>query len=106
MSNFKNFRGSPRAPTSIDPQLCYHNIKVSFFAFSSHYSTVYMLQLNTRNDRKQVKNSAKVGVSNVKISSASEGLRPPDSLTRGFAPGPHWGTAPRPPYGLALPRSP
>ena len=45
-----------------------------------------MSQLNTRNDRKQVKNSAKVGVSNVKISSASGGFAP---LTRGFAPGPH-----------------
>ena len=52
------------------------------------FATVYMSQLNTRNDRKQAKNSAKVGVSNVKISSASGGFAP-DPLTRGFASGPH-----------------
>ena len=35
-----------------------------------------------------------------------QGASPPDPLTRGFALGPHWGHAPRPPYRLALPRSP
>jgi hypothetical protein len=52
-----------------------------------------MSQLITRNDRKQVKNSAKVGVSDVIISSASGGLRPPDPPTRGFVPRPQWDAA-------------
>jgi hypothetical protein len=32
----------------------------------------------------------------VKKASASGGRSPPDPLTRGFAPGPHWGRAPDP----------
>jgi len=31
--------------------------------------------------------------------SASGGLCPPDPMTRGSAPVPHWGSAPGPPYG-------
>jgi hypothetical protein len=34
-----------------------------------------------------------------KILSASGGQSPPDPLTRGFAPGPHWGCAPDPLIG-------
>ena len=42
------------------------------------------------------------------MSSASGGLRPPDPLTRGVAPGPHWGLCPQTPLwaratALAIP---
>ena len=41
----------------------------------------------------------------IQKSSASGGLRFANPLARGFAPRPHWGTAPRPPNRLALLRS-
>jgi len=50
------------------------------------YNTIKMLQFrNTFQNRQQQKASSFWGAS------------PPDPLTRGSAPGPRWGTAPRPP---------
>jgi len=45
------------------------------------------------------------------MSSASGGLRPPDPLTRGVAPGPHWGHSPQTPvvalrFGSTFPSGP
>src|SRR5208282_6690935 len=74
--------------------------------------TVYMSQLNARNDRKQVKNSAKVGISNVKKSSASGGLRPPDQGLCPWTPlgaqppDPHIGSRSRARHEFAPPRQP
>jgi len=46
---------------------------------------------------KGAKFAGSVGHPMTKILSASGGLRPPDPLTRGSAPGPRWGLCPRPP---------
>jgi len=55
---------------------------------------------------KGAKCAGSVGHPMTKMLSASAGLRPPDPLTRGSAPGPRWGLRPPDPrYRLALPRS-
>ena len=55
-------------------------------------------------------NKGKFAASNGRLKakgfSASGGVSPPDPLTRGSAPGPHWGLGPQIRYRLALPRSP
>jgi len=49
------------------------------------------------NFRKVGKFAASIERSKAKSVSASGGLRPPDPLTRGFAPGPRWGLRPQSP---------
>jgi hypothetical protein len=91
---FQNFSGgNPRPHFNWSTTMLSH--RSSFYFLSSVRIIVpvwncFYINLITRNDIKQVKNSAKVGVSNVIISSASEGAKPPDILTRGFAPDPTW----------------
>jgi len=50
-------------------------------------------------------NKGKFAASNGRLKAKSFSALPPDSLTRGSAPGPRWGSAPDPHYRLALPHS-
>jgi len=56
-----------------------------------------MLQLYLLNLSKGAKFAGSVGHPMTKMFSASAGASPPDPLTRGSAPGPHWGLCPQTP---------